>query len=122
MDMFKDVYYLLINNLDSIPIDKLYSLCIEYEIIPFVFYVLYYTRLIFANKILDIYVERFKTLEGQALLNCYGLCEKERKNWKVDFKTRLKSDNLFDLIKDDLTENDCRKIEINKRIFRGKIE
>lgn len=55
--------------------------------------------------------------KGEALLNCYGLCEKERKEWKCDFKTRLESDDLYSLIRDDLNEHDLRKIAFNKRIF-----
>lgn len=121
-DMFKDVYYLLKNNLDTIPLDKLYAMSAEYEIIPYVFYVLYYTGQVFDDEILKQYIEAFRTPEGEALLNCYGLCTKERKEWKCDFKTRLEADNLYDLIKDDLTEKDHEKIAINKRIFMGVSE
>ena len=118
-DMFKDVYYLLKNNLDAIPLDKLYAMSVEYEIIPYVFYVLFYTGQVFDDDILKQYIEAFRTPEGEALLNCYGLCEKERREWKCDFKTRLDSDNLYDLIKEDLTERDKEKIAINKRVFLG---
>lgn len=118
-DTFKDVYYLLKNNLDAIILDKLYAMSVEYEIIPYVFYVLYYTGQVFDDNILNQYIEAFKTPEGEALLNCYGLCEKERREWKCDFKTRLDSDNLYELIKEKLTERDKEKIAINKRIFLG---
>lgn len=118
-DMFKDVYYLLKNNLDAISLDKLYAMSVEYEIIPYVFYVLFYTGQVFDDDVLNQYIEAFRTPEGEALLNCYGLCEKERREWKCDFKTRLDSDNLYDLIKEDLTERDKEKIAINKRIFLG---
>lgn len=121
-DMFKDVYYLLKNNLDAIPLDRLYAMSAEYEIIPYVFYVLYYTGQVFDDEIFKQYIEAFRTPEGEALLNCYGLCAKERKEWKCDFKTRLEADNLYDLIKDDLTEKDHEKIAINKRIFMGVSE
>ena len=121
-DMFKDIYYLLKNNLDTIPLDKLYAMSAEYEIIPYVFYVLYYTGQVFDDEILKQYIEAFRTPEGEALLNCYGLCAKERKEWKYDFKTRMEADNLYDLIKDDLTEKDHEKIAINKRIFMGVSE
>lgn len=121
-DMFKDVYYLLKNNLDTIPLDRLYAMSAEYEIIPYVFYVLYYTGQVFDDEIFKQYIEAFRTPEGEALLNCYGLCAKERKEWKCDFKTRLEADNLYDLIKDDLTERDHEKIAINKRIFMGVSE
>lgn len=121
-DMFKDIYYLLKNNLDAIPLDRLYEMSAEYEIIPYVFYVLYHTGQVFDDEILKQYMEAFRTPEGEALLNCYGLCAKERKEWKCDFKTRLEADNLYDLIKDDLTEKDHEKIAINKRIFMGVSE
>ena len=118
-DMFKDVYYLLKNNLDAIPLDKLYAMSVEYEIIPYVFYVLFYTGQVFDDDVLKQYIEAFRTPEGDALLNCYGLCEKERREWKCDLKTRLDSDHLYELIKADLTERDQEKIAINKRIFMG---
>lgn len=118
-DMFKDVYYLLKNNLDTISLDKLYAMSAEYEIIPYVFYVLYYTGQVFDDDVLKQYIEAFRTPEGEALLNCYGLCEKERREWKCDFKTRLDSDHLYELIKENLTERDKEKIAINRRIFLG---
>lgn len=121
-EMFKDVYYLLKNNLDAISLDKLYMMSAEYEIIPYVFYVLYYTGQIFDDDVLRQYIEAFRAPEGEALLNCYGLCAKERKEWKYDFKTRLEADNLYELIKNDLTEKDKEKISINKRIFMGVSE
>ena len=118
-DMFKDVYYLLKNNLDAISLDKLYAMSAEYGIIPYVFYVLYYTGQVFDDDVLKQYIEAFRTPEGDALLNCYGLCEKERREWKCDLKKRLDSDHLYELIKADLTERDKEKIAINKRIFMG---
>lgn len=121
-NMFKDVYYLLKNNLDTITLDKLYATSSEYGIIPYVFYVLYYTGQVFDDEILKLYIEAFRTSEGEALLNCYGLCAKEQKEWKYDFKTRLESDNLYELIKDDLTEKDREKIALNKRVFLGVSE
>ena len=121
-DMFKDVYFLLKNNLNVIPLDKLYTMSAEYEIIPYVYYVLYYTGQVFQDDVLQQYVEAFRTPEGETLLNCYGLCAKEQKEWKCDFKTRLEAENLYDLIKDDLTEKDKEKIAINKRVFLGVSE
>lgn len=49
-DMFKDLYYLWKNNQDDISLDKLYTISLEYEIIPYVFYILYYTNQIFKYK------------------------------------------------------------------------
>lgn len=119
-DMFKDVYYLLKNNLTDISIAKLYSMSAEYEIIPYVYYVLYYTGKIYDDKILKEYIEAFRTPEGKALLNCYGLNGAERREWKYNFKTRLESDSLYELIKNDLTYKDVEKIALNKKVFMGE--
>jgi hypothetical protein len=71
IDMFKDLYYLLKNNLDEITFNKLYAICSEYEIIPYVYYVLYYTGFLFKDGILEKNIAVFKTPEGEELLNCY---------------------------------------------------
>ncbi len=119
-DMFKDLYYLLINNLNEIAIEKLYGISERYEIIPYVFYVLYYTGQVFNDVLIKKYIEAFRTPEGESLLNYYGLCSKERKEWKCNFKTRLEANDLYSLIKEDLTEKDIEKITINKQIFIGE--
>ena len=116
-NMFKDVYYLWKNNQNAVSLEKLYAFSSEYEIIPYVFYVLYFTNWIFQDADLKKYVTAFETSEGVNLLDYYGLTEKECKAWKVDFQTRLKADNLYELIRDDLTDADIKKLERNRRIF-----
>lgn len=116
-EMFKDVYFLLKNNLKDITIERLYAMGVEYEIVPYIFYVLYYTGKIFHDEILNQYIEAFKTKEGEKLLDCYGLCENERKKWKCDFKFRLETNKTYDLIKGDLTERDKEKIAFNQQFF-----
>ena len=63
------------------------------------------------------YVTAFKTHGGSQLLNCYGLNEYER---HYDFNKRLNSENIYNLIKEDLTEKDLDKIKINKRVLLGE--
>ena len=116
-NMFKDVYFLLKNNKKDITLERLYSLCSEYEIIPYAFYVLYFTNWIFKDEDLQKFVDALRNAEGEYYLDYYGLAEKERKPWKVDFQTRLETDNLYELINDDLTEEDIEKLERNRRIF-----
>lgn len=116
-DMFKDIYYLLINNVDSIELDKLLWLSETLEITPYVYYILYYTGLIYNDAILRKYISAFESEEGDMLLDIYGLCEDEKKKWKYDFETRLKTDNMLKLIQSDLNDNDIRKIKTNKSIF-----
>lgn len=116
-NMFRDIYYLWKNNQETISLEKLYAISLEYEIIPYVFYVLHFTNWIFKDTELQKYVEAFRTSEGEVRLNYYGLAEKERKRWKVDFQTRLETENLYELIRDDLTEADVEKLERNRKIF-----
>ena len=80
-------------------------------------YVLYFTNWIFKDEELQKYVDALRTAEGEHYLDYYGLAEKERKPWKVDFQTRLETDNLYELIKDDLTKEDIEKLERNRRIL-----
>lgn len=117
--MFNDVYHLLKNNIDDITIEKLYAISSEYEIIPYVYYILYYTGRVFENELLNDYIAAFKTERGDLLLNCYGLSESERREWNCDFNDRLQAENLYVLIKDDLTEKDIEKISINGKAFLG---
>ena len=118
--MFDDVYFLLKNNLEDIPLDKLYTLSKFYEIIPFVYYVLYHVGLFFQDETLREYISAFKTDEGKRLLNCYGLNDNERREWKCSVTMRLETENLYDLIKDDLTAKDIEKINMNRRVFLGE--
>lgn len=118
-EMFKDVYYLLKNNLGIISIDSLYDISLKYDIVPYVYYILYYTGQVFNDEMLNRYIDAFRTPTGEGLLNCYGLCAKEQKEWKNNFQTRIEADSIYDLIKDDLTEKDKEKIDINRRIFLG---
>ena len=84
------------------------------------YYILYYTGLLFKDDVLKEYVNTFKTQEGKNLLNCYGLNEAERREWRIDFNTRLEGKILYELIKDDLTERDVEKITLNRKVFMGE--
>lgn len=115
--MFKDVYFLWKNNCKYIELKHFFEECKRYEIVPYIFYILYYTNLIYNDDNLQKFVYKFESEEGLDLLNSYGLSRKERREWKTDFSTRLEKKSLFDEIKSDLTVEDKKKIEINKKIF-----
>lgn len=117
VSMFKDLYYYFINNIDNLPLDEVISYCTEYNIKEYVFYVLYYTCIVFDNDDLKQYRDALKTTKGMAILNKYGLTEKEQREWNIDFYMRLNAGVLFDYIKDELTPKELQNIEINKRIF-----
>lgn len=116
-NMFKDLYYLWKNNQEDISLEKLHDISTAYKIEPFVYYMLFFTNQIFKDEELNEYVLAFKCLHGVNLLEYYGLSANERKPWRVDFKTRLETDNLFELIKDDLTDFDIEKLKRSRSIF-----
>lgn len=113
----RDVYHLLKSNLNDISCDKLYDISEQYNIIPYVYYVLYHVGMLYEDNVVNNYIREFKTSEGVNLINCYGLNESEQHEWNVDVLTRLKSKNLNCLIKNDFTEKEMRKIELNRRMF-----
>jgi hypothetical protein len=115
--MFQDVYYLWKSNQDAISLDNLYSLASAYEIVPFVYYVLFFTNWIFKDYTLRKYIDAFETPQSVELLHYYGLTEKERRPWKIDFQARLTTENLYEAIKEDLTEDDVDKLKRNRWIF-----
>ena len=114
--MFKDIYYLWKNNQEVISLD-FYEICYAFGIIPYAYYVLYYTNEIFNDPSLNWLVKTFETPEGKELLYCYGLTEKERKTWKVEFFERLDRKNVFELVKADLTAEDLEKLKRAQEIF-----
>jgi len=115
-NMFKDIYFLWNNNKEAISRDLYLKSC-EYGIIPYVYYILYYTNIIFKDTDLEKLVMSHKTSEGGELLKCYGLTAEERREWKVDFFTRLNNADVFQFIKNDLSKVDFEKIKRGKEIF-----
>lgn len=116
-NMFKDVYFLWKNNQDEISLESILAISKEYDIIPYVYYILYYTNQIFNDQKLKKYVDTLRTTEVENLINVYGLTKNEQKTWKVDFSTRLETNNMFDLIKKDLTNSDIEKLNFNRKMF-----
>lgn len=119
---FKDIYDLLTAYQDLISPDELYGMSKAFDVVPYLYYVFYYTNQCFPCSLLAQYVEAFYCSEGEALLDCFGLCSKERKRWRSDFSARLKEENPYSLIVDDLEQEDFDKIKWNQRIFGGQCE
>ena len=81
----------------------------KYQALPYVYYMLYYTGILYPDSKLKDYIECCKTDDGEALLNCYGLNSKERKVWRVDFKERINRTDLDKLILNDFSIEDMNK-------------
>ena len=114
--MLRDVYFLWKNNKKAIS-DNLCKVSFEYEIAPYVHNILYYTNMIYRDHELEAIIKTIETPEGIYLLNCYGLTDKERKTWKVDFFERLNESDVYKFIKDDMSTEDIEKIKRAEEIF-----
>ena len=114
--MFEDIYLLCKRYEFEISVDKLFAICNDYEIIPYAFYMFYYTKQVFGDDILDPYIDKFRTESGEELLNYYGLTKEERKIWKMDFMTRLDAD-VSKYIYQEMTERERSKLEFSKKLF-----
>ena len=122
--LFNDIYYLIINNTCISPKEFIY-ICSVYEIIPYAYFVLYYTNKFINNNMLDEYVDLFETVEGIELLECYGLTKQEKKKWTISFEERMQATNLYQIILNDLSKKDIHKVQLQKKIFnnsKDKIE
>lgn len=115
--MFKDIYFLLVNNKDFITPIKILELCEKYGVKKYIFYMIYYTNKIYKNKYLQEIINLLESDEGIFLLDKYGLNDKERKTWKWDFEIRLNESDLSRLIKNDLNQDDLLKIQRCTDIF-----
>ena len=114
--LFRDVYFLWKNNICGIN-QQLLEISKNLNIDLFVYYVLFYTSMIFEDTLLTEYTEKFKTQEGMDLLDCYGLTNNERKKWKINFFERLDKKNVFHSIKEDLTKEEFDKLYRAHAIF-----
>lgn len=113
--MFEEIYNLIINS--AITPERVYCLSKKYNILPYMYYMLYYTAEALENNDLEKHISLCKAGCDPNLINNYGLSRNEIKSWKYDFKTRLNAENMYTLIESDLTIKDKNKIEINRKVF-----
>lgn len=113
---FEDVYLLYKRYSQEITVEKLYNYGEYYNITPYLYYMFYYTRMVYEDPELDAFLEAFYSEEGIRLLNCYGLTEKERKEWKISFEERLDTD-ISMIVYDEMSEEDKTKLTLSKNLF-----
>ena len=84
-----------------------------YKVEQYIKEILYETSIVFNDKTM---LNTFD-IDPKALpfWDCYGLCDAERKKWRLPFLTRLFKCNKFDYIISNLNESDVKKIELNKK-------
>lgn len=114
--MFRDVYDMMINYRDILTVEVVKRLCDMYLIGDYVYYLINYIYEVFQNSDFQIYLSELDNYRNEVLLKSYGLCEKERREWKIDFSRRLDNKNLCEEIVTDLNEEDFKKLNLNKLI------
>lgn len=115
--MFKEVYLFWKNCKTEVSIEWIVTFAKRNKIRQYLFYILYYTNRIYSDRELGKYVDALRDEEGIRLLNMYGLTQKESRRWTVSFEERLMESNQFELLKDELGEEDMDKILYNSQMF-----
>ena len=117
-DMFSDVIGLLLNNNSVLTCECVSELCERYSIGAYVYYMLYYTNLVFHDRRLVEYIERIEMYRKESIMDSFGLSEDERKKWLIPFDKRLDNRELPIHVQSQLLDSDRDKIILNKDIFQ----
>ena len=115
LSLFDDIYNYLVNSL--IDTEKLQNICNYLNVSDYVYYCVYYCNEIFNDNRLIEYLNLLKTEKSDSILNTFGLADNEIKEWKVSFFDRLYMNDLNNYFDKHLSENDLKKIKINKRFM-----
>lgn len=110
LQQFCDVYYYIVKNYNDIKWDLFFKLLNEYDINEYIYYILYYTNLIFDDDIFSNILQQTKPNDLDYLEE-FGIEIDKKKKWGIDIFTRLFSKNMNELIKPMLNENELKKIE-----------
>jgi len=112
LSLFSDIFFYIKNG--SLDIFKVYRLAEEMGVIPYIFYCVWYTNILFSSDILVPYLKQFSSDEGYSLLTKYGLTESERKEWTYPFRYRLLSSTFKNVFYSSLDEDTKRQVDINR--------
>lgn len=107
--MYQDIYCFYKRHMEK-SINELVAYSDKYNLNKYIYYLFYYTQQVFKDDALAEHMDLFKSPEAVKDLNFYGLTMHEKREWRIDFFTRLDHPDLFSLIQPDLTEEDIEKI------------
>lgn len=115
--MFRDIRDMILFNKDMLTPEAIRNLCEKYLIGTYVFYMVYYTALVFSNNYLDEIMKKLEEFRDERLINSFGLNSKERKKWMISFGERLDNNEIWGIIKSVYTNDDLHKVELGNSIF-----
>ena len=116
-DMFRDVYDMLQNNIHLLSSETVKRLSEQYSIGKYMYYMIYYTREVFKESMLDGYLNELQIYRDYELLESYGLSADEKKNWGIKFANRLNNAQLWQVLQNELQQDDIDKLKHNFLIF-----
>lgn len=115
LSLFCDIFYYLKNV--RIDMDKLYDLSTKLNAMPYIYYCLWYTDQVFNAELLTPLISRFESSEGLSLLSTFGLSDRERHEWNIDFLDRLFSPSFQPDFYSSLSEREKEKVRINQMLM-----
>ena len=116
---FRDVAFFWQKQQKELDTEALYERIAAYHLEPYFYYVLYGANIVCPNSGVQKALQRLKTPEGEQLLNCFGLNEKERKDWPIPFEERIGSPKIGEILAGLLSKEDEEKVKQNIAIFGG---
>lgn len=117
-DKFQDIYQLWKSHTSYFMENPLFvQKCFEYHMAPYVFYEFYYTSKVFQDDCLGDFAQQFRSQEGEALLEQFGLVQGEYKQWMIPFEERLNHKDISSYIKESLNEDDYERLKLNHHLF-----
>lgn len=108
---FQDILFYLCNN--CLNIEELNSVTQQLGVINYIYFCLFYTNLIYPNKILLqilTVLERHKT---EDITGYYGLNEEEKHQWQFDLCERLLDPTFPGRFYQNLSEKERQKVQLN---------
>ena len=108
--MFEDIYMFYIREIKD-EIKTLYNISSQFGTNEYLYYMFFYTNIAFRDKDIEDAANLFYSENGEELLDCYGLNDKERKKWKNSFTERLDMEDIYSVIVNDLNSKEKEKIE-----------
>ena len=112
LGLFCDIYFYIKNVSPSAV--KIFELARQFNVGRYLYVCLLHTMEIFDNPILLPYIEILKEERDEALLDSFGLNDKERKYWDISLAQRLFHKNLPEYMQKFLSISDIQKIRINQ--------
>ncbi len=109
---FCDIYFYIKNC--NIKPEILHEYCCKLNVSKYIYYCLFYANLIFEDSDLEKFMTLLHSPRADYLIDKFGLNEKERQIWNMDFYERLFDNNICDYLKNSLSEELLNKIKTNQ--------